>query len=65
VAEDLDGDYAAAGFAGRLGWGSRPAVVAIDVCRAYLDPRRPSTRGVEDALASIGRRQAARAAEVP
>lgn len=66
VAEDLDGDYAAAGFAGRLGWGSRPAVVAIDVCRAYLDPESPLYAGVEDALASIGRLvEAARAAGVP
>ena len=66
VAEDLDGDYAAAGFAGRLGWGSRPAVVVIDVCRAYLDPDSPLYAGVEDALASVGRLvEAARAAGVP
>ena len=66
VAEDLDGDYAAAGFAGRLGWGSRPAVVVVDVCRAYLDPDSPLYAGVEDALASVGRLvEAARAAGVP
>lgn len=52
---DLDGDYAAAGFAGRLGWGTSPAVVAIDVARAYLDPDSPLYAGVEAAHAAIGR----------
>ncbi len=63
---DLDSDYAAAGFSGRLGWGSRPAVVAIDVSRAYVDPNSPLYAGVEAAAASIGRLAvAARAAGVP
>jgi len=65
-AQDLDSDYSAAGFAGRLGWGVRPAVVAIDVCRAYVDPESPLYAGVEEATASIGRLvAAARAAGVP
>ncbi len=29
------------GFSGRLGWGSRPAVVVIDLVRAYTDPAGP------------------------
>ena len=30
-----------AGFSGRVGWGSRPAVVVIDLVRAYTDPAGP------------------------
>lgn len=59
-------DYAAAGFGGSLSWGSRPAVVVIDVCRAYLDPTSPLYAGVEDAVASAARLvAAARDASVP
>lgn len=29
-------DYASAGFMGTIGGGARPAVIVIDVCRAYL-----------------------------
>lgn len=52
MTDDLDADYAAAGFRGRLGWGERPAVVVIDVCRAYTDPDSPLYAGVEDAVAA-------------
>ena len=38
---DLAGDYASAGFLGRLGFGARPAVVVVDVVRAYLEPGSP------------------------
>lgn len=66
VADDLDGDYAAAGFSGRLGWGERPVVVVIDLCRAYVDPASPLYAGVEAAVASTGRLvDAAREAGVP
>ena len=34
---DRAGDYASVGFAGRIGPGSSPAVVVVDVCLAYLD----------------------------
>ncbi|MFX0593273.1 isochorismatase family protein [Melissospora conviva] len=34
----LDEDYAAAGFARRLGWGRRPALVLIDPVVAYTQP---------------------------
>jgi maleamate amidohydrolase len=30
-----------AGFSGRVGWGARPAVVVIDLVRAYTDPAGP------------------------
>ena len=29
------------GFSGRVGWGARPAVVVIDLVRAYTDPAGP------------------------
>ncbi|SNS41999.1 maleamate amidohydrolase [Geodermatophilus saharensis] len=28
-------------FSGRLGWGARPAVVVVDLCRAYTEPGGP------------------------
>lgn len=34
---DRGDDYASVGFAGTIGPGSAPAVVVVDVCRAYLD----------------------------
>ena len=63
---DLADDYRRAGFNNRLGFGSRPALVVIDFCRAYLDPRSPLYAGVEDARASCQRvLAAARAAGIP
>ena len=63
---DLQSDYEGAGFKGRLGWGEHPAVVVIDVCRAYLDPASPLHGPFEDARASSARLvDAARAAGVP
>lgn len=47
--------YAEAGFAARLGPGRAPAVLAVDVLRAYLDVDSPFYAGVEDANASAGR----------
>lgn len=34
---EREDDYAGVGFRGRVGWGSRPAVVVVDVVRAYLE----------------------------
>ena len=51
----LDEDYAGAGFSGRLGWGTRPALIVIDVCRAYVDPGSPLYAGVEEAVESSAR----------
>jgi len=31
--------YDAAGFAGRVGWGERPALLVIDMAKAWVDPR--------------------------
>jgi maleamate amidohydrolase len=52
---DLRADYAAHGFAGRLGFGRRPAVLVVDVAMAYLDPASPLHAGVEEAVAAAAR----------
>jgi len=52
---ELDGDYERAGFRGTLRWGERPAVIVVDVCRAYLDPSSVLYAGVEDAVESAAR----------
>jgi maleamate amidohydrolase len=63
---DLEADYLRAGFGNRLGWGERPAVVAVDICRAYVEPTSPLYAGVEAAVESATRVvDAARAAKVP
>jgi nicotinamidase-related amidase len=64
--DDLDQDYAAAGFAGSLGFGQRPALVVIDFCDAYLLEDSPLYAGVADAQASTVRiLAAARDAGIP
>ena len=58
-------DYASVGFRGRVGWGERPAVVVVDVCRAYLEggPFTDAEGRFEAARASAARVvEAARAA---
>jgi maleamate amidohydrolase len=63
---DLEQDYDAHGFRVRLGAGERPAVLVVDVLRAYLDEASPLYAGVEDAVAAAARVvAAARAAGVP
>ncbi len=36
-----EADYQGAGFAGSLGFGSRPALVVVDLMVAYFDPDSP------------------------
>jgi len=63
---DLEDDYRSAGFAKRLGFGERPALVVIDFCKAYLEEGSPLFAGVEDARASSERvLGAARKAGIP
>jgi nicotinamidase-related amidase len=59
VTDDLTADYAAHGFSSRLGPGDRPAVLVVDVLRAYLDPASPLYAGVDDAVAAAARLVAA------
>lgn len=45
-----EADYAGAGFAGTLGFGSRPALIVVDLMMAYFDPASPMYAGVEPVL---------------
>jgi maleamate amidohydrolase len=66
MADELTGDYRAAGFGGALVPGRRPALLIVDVVMAYLDPASSLYAGVEAELASNERLlAAARAAGVP
>jgi maleamate amidohydrolase len=38
-------------FSGRVGWGARPAVVVVDLVRAYVEPDGPFWLGSDDVLA--------------
>lgn len=62
----LQEDYRNAGFGGALPFGTRPAVLIIDVVMAYLEPTSPLYAGVEAALAAnIALIEAGRKAGVP
>jgi maleamate amidohydrolase len=39
--ESIYSDYKRAGFGGRLSFGERPALIVVDMARAYLDPDGP------------------------
>jgi maleamate amidohydrolase len=64
---ELEADYAKAGFARRLGWGLRPAVLLVDPALAYTDPGSPLylNTGQKAAEAMDTLAGAARAAGVP
>jgi maleamate amidohydrolase len=63
----LADDYASAGFARRLGWGARPAVLLIDPALAYTDPDSPlflrTGQAAADRMAELA--AAARTAGIP
>lgn len=63
----LQPDYAAAGFGGGVGWGSKPALLIVDMCGAYLQPGSPlfleSGGAVRDAIRPLA--AAARTAGAP
>lgn len=64
--EDLNQNYARAGFGDALAWGRRPALLVVDMVRAYVDPDSPLYAGVEDTVAPAARVIAsAREAAVP
>ncbi|MFI0354971.1 isochorismatase family protein [Actinomadura sp. 9N407] len=63
---DLAEDYTSAGFGRALDWGSSPAVIVIDMVRAYFQPGAELYLGGRDCLESAARVvAAARAAGVP
>ncbi|GIM90629.1 isochorismatase family protein [Paractinoplanes toevensis] len=57
MSDDLDRDYATAGFARRLGWGVRPAVLLVDPALAYTSVESPlylkSGQAAASAMASL------------
>lgn len=63
---DLSDDYAGAGFGRPLEWGTAPAVLVIDMVRAYFEPDAELYMGSRDCLDSTARViDAARSAGVP
>lgn len=64
--ENIDTDYAAAGFNGSLPFGKSPALVIIDVVMAYIDPASHLYLGPDNALPQMARlADACRAKGVP
>lgn len=64
--DDLQKDYAAAGFGVGLKPGAKPALLIIDFVQAYLEKSSPLYAGVEAALGSAERvLSAAREAAIP
>jgi maleamate amidohydrolase len=64
--DSLQEDYEAAGLQGRLGFGQRPALIVVDMARAYFQPDSPLFAGVPHVLdATLRVLGAARAANVP
>lgn len=63
---DLDQDYAGAGFGRTLEPGPRPALVLIDLVRAYFEPGAELYMGRDDCLQeAAGVLEAARSAGIP
>lgn len=65
---NLQTDYQKAGFGGVLKFGARPALVVVDVCRAYVDPDCPLYAGASAAEAlkkNILLRQEAHRKDIP
>jgi maleamate amidohydrolase len=64
--DDLTSNYASGGFGQSLEWGSKPAVLVIDLCVAYLQEGSPLYAAAEPARASTERLvDAARSQGVP
>ncbi len=63
---DLAENYRGAGFNRRLGIGDHPALIVVDMCRAYFDSESPLFAGVpEVADACVSLLTAARSASIP
>jgi maleamate amidohydrolase len=65
MSDDLAANYSLA-YNSRVGFGARPALILIDFCQAYFDPKCDLYADVQKALESALRvRTAARAAGIP
>jgi maleamate amidohydrolase len=68
MSENLDNNYARAGYHAKQNWGQRPAVILVDFANAYYDPDSPlyGGEGCQIALDNAARlAPASRAAGVP
>ncbi len=66
MADDLHADYERAGFGRGVGIGEAPALLIVDMCRAYFDDASPLFAGVPGVVDSCCRLvAAARAANAP
>ena len=64
--QTLRGRYVQRGWAGRVGFGSRPAVIVIDMAKNWLDPGQQIGSSLDPVLSATCRvLDAARAASVP
>jgi nicotinamidase-related amidase len=58
--------YDAAGFSGRVGWGTRPALLVIDLARAWVDPTQQLGADLSGVMRSIqSLLRVSRAGQVP
>lgn len=58
--------YAKKGLGSRVGWGTRPAVIVVDVTNGFTDPESPVGSDLTDVIAEINRvLEVARGANVP
>jgi nicotinamidase-related amidase len=58
--------YLSRGYAGRVGFGVRPAVVVVDLCNAFTDPARPHGMDLSGPIeATVRVLDAGRAASIP
>jgi maleamate amidohydrolase len=65
MADDLDANYAKAGYHHKIGFGERPALILVDFLQAYFEEGSPLYAGVDETLASALRvLEAARAAKI-
>lgn len=63
---EVKGDYLRRGFASRIGWGARPAVLVVDLTAGFTDPATPLGADLSDVIAATNRvLEVARPAAVP
>lgn len=53
--QELSAQYDEAGFGGRVGFGKKPAVLVIDLAKAWLDPASPLGSDLSKPLAETVR----------
>ena len=52
--QEVEKFYRSKGWGLRMGFGKRPAIVAIDLCKAWLDPSNPlGSTGLEGVVENL------------